>query len=115
MTKTITTDALKKLRKGAEGFVLIDVLSKEQFDKEHIPGARNVPIDTKDFAGMVAEKASGSRNRKIVLYCGGPDCDASTKAVKMLMSNGFTSVHEYEGGMQSWRQSGGTKKAKVQA
>lgn len=112
MTRTITTDGLKKLRKANEGFVLIDVLSKEQFDKDHIPGARNVPLDSQDFVGLVAEKASGSRNRKVVLYCGGPDCDASAKGVKLLMSNGFTSVSAYSGGLASWRESGGTRKAK---
>jgi len=105
MTKTITTDALKRLRKGAEGFVLIDVLSKAQFDKDHIPGATNVPIDTKDFVAGVADKASGSKNRKVVLYCSGPECDASTKGAQLLAANGFTSVIEYEGGMSSWRES----------
>ena len=113
MTRTITTDALKKLRKGHEGFVLIDVLSKEQFDKAHIPGARNVPLESQDFVERVAEKASGSRNRKVVLYCGGPECDASAKGVKLLMSNGFTSVTAYVGGLASWRASGGTRAAKA--
>ena len=36
MIKTITTDGLRKLRKSAEGFVLIDVLSKEQFEKDKL-------------------------------------------------------------------------------
>jgi len=115
MTRTITTDGLKKLRKSAEGFVLIDVLSKEQFDKDHIPGARNVPLDSQDFVGPVADKASGSKNRKVVLYCGSRDCDASAKGVKLLMSNGFTAVSAYEGGLASWRESGGTKVAKSKA
>ena len=110
--KTITTDGLKKLRKDNERFVLIDVLSKAQFDKDHIPGATNVPLDTKDFAGLVANKASGGKNRKIVVYCGGPDCDASSKAVKLLMTGGFTSVTEYEGGLAAWRESGGSRMSK---
>ena len=105
MTKTITTEKLQSLRKGAEGFLLIDVLPKADFDKDHIPGARNVPLDSQDFAGAVAEKASGSKARKVVLYCAGPQCDASSKAAKMLMASGFTSVIKYEGGLASWNES----------
>lgn len=110
MAKTISTEKLQTLRKSAEGFLLIDVTSKESFDKDHIPGARNVPLDSDDFAAAVAEKASGSKARKVVLYCSGPDCDASTKAVKKLMTGGFTSIIEYEGGLAAWNES---KKARL--
>ncbi|MBL8729690.1 MAG: rhodanese-like domain-containing protein [Planctomycetes bacterium] len=110
MAKTISTEKLQTLRKSAEGFLLIDVTSKESFDKDHIPGARSVPLDVADFVGAVAEKASGSKARKVVLYCSGPDCDASTKAVKKLVGGGFTSVIEYEGGLAAWNES---KKARL--
>ncbi|MBL8752389.1 MAG: rhodanese-like domain-containing protein [Planctomycetes bacterium] len=112
MKKTITTEKLQSLRKGAEGFLLVDVLSKEQFAQDHIPGARNVPLDTFDFAHAVAEKAAGSKARKVVLYCSGPTCDASSKAAKMLVESGFTNVIEYEGGLASWNES---KKARLAA
>ena len=68
-----------------------------------------------DFVGLVAEKASGSKNRKVVLFCGGPDCDASSKEVKLLRSNGFTCVSDYEGGLASRRESGGTRAGKGKA
>lgn len=108
--KTISTDKLKSLRKSNEGFLLIDVLSKEGFDKDHIPGARNVPLDSSDFVKAVELKASGSRTRKVVLYCGSPECDASSKAAQMLVDGGFTDVHEYEGGLSTWNEH---KKARV--
>lgn len=112
MTKTITTEALDRLRKGAEGFVLIDVLSKAQFDQDHIPGARNVPVDSPDFANLVALRASGSRNRKVVLYCSGPDCDAAARGAQLLAADGFTSVLAYAGGMASWRAHGRTRSSR---
>lgn len=104
MKKTISTEKLQTLRRGHEGFLLIDVLSKDDFAKDHIPGARNVPITEDDFAHAVATKASGSRTRKMVLYCAGPHCDASTKAVAMLAAKGFTNVSEYEGGLAEWNE-----------
>lgn len=105
MKKTITTEKLQSLRKGTEGFLLVDVLGKDAFAKDHIPGARNVPLDTADFAQAIAEKAAGSKSRRVVLYCSGPDCDASSKAVRLLVAGGFTNVCEYEGGLAAWNES----------
>ena len=119
MKKKISTEQLQALRKGSEGFLLVDVLGKEAFAVDHIPGARNVavplekivgrtrnvPLDTEDFAKAVAEKAAGSRSRRVVLYCGGPDCDLSSKAVSLLVKGGFTNVFEYEGGLAAWNES----------
>lgn len=112
MKKTITTEKLQNLRKGADGFLLVDVLSKEQFAQDHIPGARNVPLDTANFAKAVADKAAGSKSRKVVLYCSGPGCDASSKGAKLLVDGGFTNVIEYEGGLASWNES---KRARLAA
>ena len=105
MKKTISTEKLQSLRKGTEGFVLIDVLTKADFDKDHIPGARNVPLDTSDFAKEVAEKAAGSKSKRVVLYCSGPASDASAKAARLLVDAGFTNVIQYEGGLASWNES----------
>jgi len=105
MKKTITTEKLKSLRKSTEGFLLIDVVAKEGFAKDHIPGAFNVPLASDDFVRAVALKASGSKTRKVVLYCDNSKCDASSKAVQMLVDDGFTNVIEYEGGLSSWNES----------
>lgn len=105
MKKTISTEKLQSLRKGASGFLLIDVLDRDSFAKDHIPGARNVPLDTADFPAAVAEKAAGSKSKRVVLYCSGPNCDASSKAMRLLVDSGFTDVYEYEGGLASWNES----------
>ena len=112
MKKTITTEKLQSLRKGTEGFLLVDVLGKESFTKDHIPGARNVPLDTADFAQAIAEKAAGSKSRRVVLYSNGPDCEASSKAVRLLVAGGFTNVFAYEGGLAAWNES---KRARLSA
>jgi rhodanese-related sulfurtransferase len=105
MKKTISTEKLQTLRKANEGFVLIDVLSKADFDLDHIPGARNVPVDSADFAKSVAEKGAGSKTRKVVLYGRGGNCDAAARGAKLLGQACFTNVVEYEGGMQAWNES----------
>lgn len=105
MKKTISTQKLQSLRKGTEGFLLVDVLPKEQFALDHIPGARNVPLDTVDFAKVVAEKAAGSKTRKVVVYCSGGSSEAAAKGARLLVEDGFTNVIEYEGGLASWNES----------
>jgi len=113
MRKTISTESLHRLRKGHEGFVLIDVVDRAGFAKDHIPGASNVPLTDDDFPRAVATKASGSRTRKVVLYCAGPHCDASTKAGDLLVAGGFTNVIEYEGGLAAWNESKQARLAKA--
>jgi rhodanese-related sulfurtransferase len=105
MRKTITTEDLQRLRKGHEGFVLIDVVDRAGFAKDHIPGASNVPLTDADFAQAVATKASGSRTRKVVLYGAGIAHEESSKAVELLVANGFTNVFEYRGGLAAWNES----------
>ncbi len=112
MKKTISTEKLHTLRKGTDGFVLIDLLGKDEFAKDHIPGARNVPADTPDFAKAVADKAAGSKTRRIVLYGRGNACELSAKACRLLTNANFTNVVDYEGGLAAWNES---KRARLAA
>jgi rhodanese-related sulfurtransferase len=109
MKKTISTEKLRSLRKGTEGFVLIDLVDRDGFAKDHIPGARNVPLDTPDFPKAVADKAAGCKTRRIVLYGSAED---SAKACRLLTAANFTNVVDYEGGLAAWNES---KNARAQA
>jgi rhodanese-related sulfurtransferase len=113
MTKKISTEKLQSMRQSPEGFLLIDVLSRESFAKDHIPGARCVPLESPDFVAAVAEKASGSKTRKVVLYCSGPACDASARGAQMLIDGGFTTVLQYEGGLDAWNEAKRTRQARA--
>jgi rhodanese-related sulfurtransferase len=112
MKNTISTEKLHQLRRRNEGFVLIDVLPAEEFATDHIPGARNVPATTPDFAKAVAAKAAGSRTRRVVVYSRGKDCDLSAKACRVLVDANFTNVADYEGGLAAWNES---KRARLAA
>jgi len=103
--KTISTEKLQLLRKGNEGFLLIDVLDKAAFELDHIAGARNVPLATVGFPQVVADRNAGSRTRRVVLYGAGTHCDAAGKAAQLLAEDGFTNVVLYEGGLAAWNES----------
>jgi rhodanese-related sulfurtransferase len=103
-TKTITTSELRRLRSAKTDMLLVDVLSKEQFAKDHIEGAKNVPFDGADFLPAMARAAS-SKSKKIVVYCAGSSCTTSSNAAKALTGAGYTDVHTFEGGLAEWRSS----------
>lgn len=100
--KPISRDELKTMNEAEhEDFVLINVLSRENFNKQHIRTSINIPVDSDDFAQRV-ESVSGGKERTIVVYCANFECNASPSAAKKLEQAGFTQVYDYEGGTEDW-------------
>lgn len=78
--------------------LLLDVRPKEEYEKDHIPGAVSVPIEE------LREKiASLPTNCDIVAYCRGPYCLMSAEAVELLQSNGIN-AYRLENSVQDWNQ-----------
>ena len=50
----------------AEGAQLVEVLPREEFDEQHLPGAIHLPLRKIDDAGV---RASLDPERPVVLYC----------------------------------------------
>jgi rhodanese-related sulfurtransferase len=76
---------------------IIDVRSKEDFEKGHIPGAINLPKERwSTFHGL-------SRDRSNVVYCYSQQCHLAAKACKLFAENGFP-VMELEGGFDAWEK-----------
>ncbi|MBS3805293.1 MAG: rhodanese-like domain-containing protein [Oleiphilaceae bacterium] len=102
LMKPITRDDLKTMNEAEhEDFVLINVLPREEFNKQHIRTSINIPVDDTDFSEKV-ESVAGGKDRKIVVYSANFDCEASPKAARKLEDAGFTQVYDYEGGTKDW-------------
>ena len=102
MFKKITREELKAKRDRGETFHLVNVLSHEAFDRQHIPGSANVPLpDLEERAPTIFGKAD-----EIIVYCSSFDCSASTTAAAILDRLGFTNVADFEGGMRDWAEAG---------
>ncbi|MEX2498867.1 MAG: rhodanese-like domain-containing protein [Wenzhouxiangellaceae bacterium] len=100
--KKISRDQLKQMNEQEhEDFVLINVLPRETFNEKHIRTSINIPVANSDFVEQV-EAVTGSKQRKVVVYCANFDCDASPKAAKALEDAGFEQIYDYEGGTQDW-------------
>ena len=70
--------------------VIVDVRSPWEFESEHIPGARNIPLE--EVPGKLDEFKSF--NKPVVLYC--RSGARSGMAVSILKQNGIAEV--YNGG-----------------
>lgn len=100
--KNISRDDLKQMNETEhEDFVLINVLPRDAFNREHIRTSISVPVEEPSFLEQV-EAVTGGKDRKIVVYCANFECDASPKAAKKLEDAGFTEVYDYEGGTEDW-------------
>ena len=99
--QTITYEQLKSLLNDGKVH-LINVLPEESYQKMHIPGSINIPREDPYFSAKVKTMVGGSP-LPIVLYCAGPECDASRKAHTQLEQAKVANVLVYEGGMKEWR------------
>ena len=99
--KTINKEKLKERLENNE-ITLIEVLGEYAYQKEHIKGAINIPVD------QIGHKAKErfDKDEPIAVYCSNFDCGASPAAAKKLNEMGFTNVYDYEGGKQDWKDAG---------
>jgi rhodanese-related sulfurtransferase len=73
------------LRKAKKGDVtVLDVRPQQEFDTQHIPFARSIPIG--ELRARLAERP---KDKPIVAYCRGPYCLMSADAVAILKEHGF--------------------------
>jgi len=100
MVKNISRDELVKIINSGRKFKLVDVLTKESYEKEHIKGALSIPLDQieKEAAQML------KKDDLIIAYCASFECPASTKAAEKLISLGYPSVLDYKGGLKDYKQ-----------
>jgi rhodanese-related sulfurtransferase len=103
--KILNKEQLEKKLEGGDA-VLINVLPRAKFEKQHIPGSVNVPVDAGDFIRQ-AERKIDDHNQDIIVYCASFDCPASTEAAEKLEKAGYKRVYDFKGGMQEWKEDGG--------
>ena len=73
------------------GAVLLDVRTSEEYRGGHIPGSKNVPLQTIDKVASVAE------NKDTVLYVYCQSGARSRQATSMMQGMGYTNVNNIGG------------------
>ena len=92
----ISLEEAKQLMKDEEGYIILDVRTKEEFAEGHIPGAICVPneIISDEMPGELPEK-----DQLILVYC--RSGNRSKQASKKLAELGYTNIKEF-GGIIDW-------------
>jgi len=100
-----TPEELHERIRGGSNIILIDTLPGEQFDKRHLPGARNACVFEVTFPDRVKEMVA-DKNQEIVLYGSSEkSMDAFTAAEKVLRL-GYQKVYALKGGIAAWQEAG---------
>ncbi|MBD3214971.1 MAG: rhodanese-like domain-containing protein [Candidatus Lokiarchaeota archaeon] len=100
--KIIPIETLIEFRENDKDFVLIEVLSEDQYEKEHIPGAINIPEER--IETDVPKKFD--KNFPIVVYCASYSCHSSTNSARKLIKMGYKNVYDFKAGKRGWQHAG---------
>lgn len=99
----------KMMDKGDESYILVDLRSAEEYEKEHIVGAVNIPAykdkDHSDYGAVeriVGEFAKLPKDKDIIVYCYSIPCMTGRKIGKMLTEHDIYVKH-LSIGWNDWR------------
>lgn len=99
----------KHMDKGDDTFILVDVRSQEEYEREHIIGAINIPAykdpDTSaygDVERIVSEFSKLPKGKDIIVYCYSIPCMTGRKVGNMLAKEGIY-VQQLGIGWNEWR------------
>jgi len=98
--KRIGVDEYEKLR-GATNTVLLDVRSKAEFEKGHIPGATNIDINSLQFEENLNKLDT---NKTYLVNCAVGM--RSARACKKMETIGFGHLYDLAPGFEGWKKAG---------
>ena len=89
------------LERSRDGLVtVLDVRPKDEFAMEHLPGAKNIPLEE-----LEARLSEIDPAQEVIAYCRGPYCVLSFEAVAALRKRGIK-ARRLEDGLPEWRAAG---------
>jgi len=98
--KVVDTETAKRVF-DLKRAVFIDARPESQFEEGHIPGAINVYGEA--FDPHVPQIVQIPRDRQIIVYCGGGDCELSHDVADRIRALGIhKKVSVYTGGTAEW-------------
>jgi len=92
----ITAEEAKQIMDTEEGYIILDVRTREEYDEGHIPGA--ILISHEEIAEK-AEDVLTDKNQLILVYC--RSGRRSKIAAEALVELGYTNIKEF-GGIIDW-------------
>ena len=85
--------------------LFIDSRNAEAFKAGRIYGAVNIPYEEKTDISFLSE-FSIPKEKSLVVYCDGSECQSSMGLSKFLREQGFTDIKVFFGGWKEWQMEG---------
>lgn len=102
MAITISSEELRHKMEQGEDFILIEVLDPDEYQRAHLPGAINIPLESIGHTALEQFRPE----QELVVYCGSQLCQASDLAADKLETFGFKRIVVYKAGKKGWQQAG---------
>ncbi len=100
-----------KMDKEDKDYTLVDLRSQNEYDKEHIKGAINIPAYKNEFTPdydnverLISQFSELSKDKDVIVYCYSAACMSGRKIGKILAENGIYVKH-LNIGWNEWRYS----------
>ena len=88
---------------GKSDVFVVDARTQEAFERFHLPGAINIPIDS--TLGQLGNEIPRLRDAKeVIIYCQSEGCRWADTVGNQIVNRGITNVSIYRGGVNDWRQ-----------
>jgi rhodanese-related sulfurtransferase len=81
--------------------LFVDSRHPFEFSRGHLPHAVNIPLA--DLDADPAKLGTIPRDRKIIVYCDGAECNSSLEVAARMLQAGFADVRVFFGGWQEWQ------------
>lgn len=88
---------LEKHRNNPD-FVLLDVRTSKEYEKEHLKNARLLDVNSSDFESKIKEM---DKNKEYFIYC--KSGRRGSKAAKLMQEHGYENVINIKGGIDKWK------------
>lgn len=97
----VNPESFDKLRKSEKDAVVLDVRTKEEYDKGHIAGAKLLDISSENFN---QELAKLDKSKTYLVHCAAGG--RSARACKKMGEMNFQHLFNLAGGMNAWEKAG---------
>lgn len=88
------------------GAFIVDAREDHEYDEGHLKGAVHLPVSKVFLVYNRIMEAGAQVNDRVIVYCGGGDCEASHDVADVLRQYGHQDVLIYEKGWQEIESSG---------
>ena len=103
--KNVSAEEAHKLICENKEFIILDVRTKEEYDKGHIPGAKLIPVEV---IPTKVDQLDKYKDKPVLVYCASGA--KSPVAIITLENNGFKNIYNLSSGISSWKYTLSKKK-----